>query len=88
MALPTESMVTEVDPVTFEVIRHRLLGIVDEQAARLSAISGSKNVTEMSDFNVGIYLPDGSVAVMGRTILFPCLLDGVDGPPHNRGLLR
>jgi N-methylhydantoinase B len=59
-----------VDPVTFEVIRHRLLGIVDEQAARLSAISGSKNVTEMSDFNVGLYLPDGSVATMGRTILF------------------
>ena len=70
MALPTEGVVTDVDPVTFEVIRHRLLGIVDEQAARLSAISGSKNVTEMSDFNVGIYLPDGSVAVMGRTILF------------------
>jgi N-methylhydantoinase B len=61
---------TAVDPVTFEVIRHRLLGITDEQAAKLRAISGSKNVTEMSDFNVGLYLPDGSVATMGRTILF------------------
>src|SRR5687767_7102430 len=59
-----------VDPVTFEVIRHRLLGITDEQAAKLKAISGSKNVTEMSDFNVGLYMPDGSVAAMGRTILF------------------
>ncbi|HZR97506.1 MAG TPA: hydantoinase B/oxoprolinase family protein [Chloroflexota bacterium] len=59
-----------VDPVTFEVIRHRLLGITDEQAAKLRAISGSKNVTEMSDFNVGLYLPDGAVAAMGRTILF------------------
>lgn len=67
---PAQHESTDVDPITFEVIRHRLLGIVDEQAARLSAISGSKNVTEMSDFNVGIYLPDGSVAVMGRTILF------------------
>ncbi|WP_432826479.1 hydantoinase B/oxoprolinase family protein [Dactylosporangium sp. CA-092794] len=70
MTSSTEGALTDVDPVTFEVIRHRLLGIVDEQAARLSAISGSKNVTEMSDFNVGIYLPDGAVAVMGRTILF------------------
>jgi N-methylhydantoinase B len=70
MTLSAEGSVADVDPITFEVIRHRLLGIVDEQAARLSAISGSKNVTEMSDFNVGIYLPDGSVAVMGRTILF------------------
>jgi N-methylhydantoinase B len=70
MTLSAESTVADADPITFEVIRHRLLGIVDEQAARLSAISGSKNVTEMSDFNVGIYLPDGAVAVMGRTILF------------------
>jgi N-methylhydantoinase B len=58
------------DPVTFEVIRHRLLGITDEQAARLCSISGSKHVTEMSDYNVGLYLADGSVAIMGRTILF------------------
>jgi N-methylhydantoinase B len=58
------------DPVAFEVIRHRLLGITDEQAARLCSISGSKHVTEMSDYNVGLYLADGSVATMGRTILF------------------
>jgi N-methylhydantoinase B len=58
------------DPVTFEVIRHRLLGITEEQAARLCSISGSKHVTEMSDYNVGLYLADGSVATMGRTILF------------------
>lgn len=58
-----------VDPVTFEVIRHRLLAITDEQAATLAAISGSPHVVNANDFNVGIYLPDGSVAAMGRTIL-------------------
>ena len=66
-AAPAE---VRVDPVTFEVVRHRLHAITDEQAATLKAISGSKNVTEMSDYNVGLYLPDGSVATMGRTILF------------------
>ncbi|MFC0527641.1 hydantoinase B/oxoprolinase family protein [Phytohabitans kaempferiae] len=60
----------DVDPVTFEVIRHRLRGITEEQAARIRTISGSKHVTEMSDYNVGLYLADGSVATMGRTILF------------------
>ncbi|MBV9001119.1 MAG: hypothetical protein JO304_18815, partial [Solirubrobacterales bacterium] len=35
-----------VDPVTFEVVRHRLLAITDEQAAALSAISGSPLVNE------------------------------------------
>ena len=58
-----------IDPVTFEVIRHRLLAITDEQGAALQAISGSPHVTEANDFNVGLYLPDGRVAAMGRTIL-------------------
>ncbi|HLH22326.1 MAG TPA: hydantoinase B/oxoprolinase family protein [Chloroflexota bacterium] len=70
MASSAASTEVRVDPVTFEVIRHRLHAITDEQAATLKAISGSKNVTEMSDYNVGLYLPDGSVATMGRTILF------------------
>lgn len=61
--------VTTVDPVTFEVIRHRLLAITDEQGATLAGISGSPHVVEASDYNVGLYLPDGSVAAMGRTIL-------------------
>ncbi|WP_160573870.1 hydantoinase B/oxoprolinase family protein [Actinomadura physcomitrii] len=60
---------TTIDPVTFEVIRHRLLAITDEQGATLAAISGSTHVVEASDYNVGLYLPDGSVAAMGRTIL-------------------
>lgn len=58
-----------VDAVTFEVIRHRLMGITDESSARLTTTSGSKHVTEMSDYNVGLYLEDGSVAAMGRTVL-------------------
>src|SRR5215208_8322214 len=70
MASTVEPAAVAVDPVTFEVIRHRLHAITDEQAAVLAAISGSKHVTEISDYNVGLYLPDGSVATMGRTILF------------------
>ena len=63
-------MTADVDPVTFEVIRHRLRAITEEQAARVRTVSGSKHVTEMSDYNVGLYLPDGAVACMGRTMLF------------------
>ncbi|MGW4032937.1 hydantoinase B/oxoprolinase family protein [Streptomyces sp. NPDC004838] len=65
----TDTPTTPIDPVTFEVIRHRLLAITDEQGATLAAISGSTHVVEASDYNVGLYLPDGSVAAMGRTIL-------------------
>lgn len=71
MSTVVESKVAarKVDPITYEVIRHRLNGITTEQAARLVRTSGSKHVKEMSDYNVGLYLPDGSVATMGRTIL-------------------
>ncbi|MCR1782699.1 hydantoinase B/oxoprolinase family protein [Nocardioides carbamazepini] len=66
---PRDGLGHDVDPVTFEVIRHRLLAITDEQGATLAAISGSPHVVNANDFNVGLYLPDGSVAAMGRTIL-------------------
>src|SRR2546430_15185098 len=59
-----------VDPVTFEVIRHRLLAIMDEQAAALSAISGSPLVNEATDFNTGLYRAGGEVAAMGQTVIF------------------
>jgi N-methylhydantoinase B len=60
----------DVDPVTFEVIRHRLLAIMDEQAAALSAISGSPLVNEATDFNTGLYRANGEVAAMGQTVIF------------------
>lgn len=61
---------TEVDPITFEVIRHRLLSITDEQAATLAAVSGSVLVNEATDFNTGLYRAHGEVVTMGRTVTF------------------
>ncbi len=58
------------DPVTFEVIRNKLQAIVDEQAIALKAVSGSPVVTDATDFNTGLYLPDGSIVAMGRQVLF------------------
>ena len=60
----------EVDPITFEVIRHRLLAITDEQAAALAAVSGSPLVNEATDFNTGLYRAHGEVVTMGRTVMF------------------
>ncbi len=58
------------DPITFEVIRNKLQAIVDEQAIALKAVSGSPVVTDATDFNTGLYLPDGSIVAMGRQVLF------------------
>ncbi|MBV9473616.1 MAG: hydantoinase B/oxoprolinase family protein, partial [Solirubrobacterales bacterium] len=60
----------EVDAVTFEVIRHRLLAITDEQGAALAAVSGSPLVNEATDYNTGLYQASGAVAAMGQTVIF------------------
>ena len=61
---------TEVDPITFEVIHHRLISISEEQAATLSAISGSPLVNDASDFNTGIFRAHGEIVTLGKTVLF------------------
>ena len=60
----------DIDPVTYEVVRHRLLAIVAQQSAVLKNVSGSPLVTEANDCNTGIYLPDGQIVAMGPHIVF------------------
>lgn len=59
-----------VDPVTFEVVHHRLISISEEQAATLSAISGSPLVNDATDFNTGIFGARGEIVTLGKTVLF------------------
>ena len=59
----------DIDPITFEVVRNKLVAITDEQAITLKSASGSPVVTEATDFNNGLYLSDGSIATMGMQVL-------------------
>ena len=61
---------TSMDPITFEVIRHKLQSITEEQAITLKSISGSPVVTDATDFNNGLYLGDGSIVTMGPQVIF------------------
>jgi N-methylhydantoinase B len=54
------------DPVTFEVIRHRLVAITDEMSVTVKAVSGSPMVTDASDFNTALFMPDGGLVTLGR----------------------
>ncbi len=58
------------DPVTFEIIRHKLQAINEEQGIALKAVSASPIVTEASDFNNGLYLPGGKLVSMGPQVVF------------------
>lgn len=54
-----------VDPITFEVLRHRLWAINDEQALMTARISGSPVVYEAKDFNAAILTADGDGLFVG-----------------------
>jgi N-methylhydantoinase B len=57
------------DPVTFEVIRHRLWAINDDQARMGARLSGSFIVYEGYDFNASLITADGRALYCGVYIL-------------------
>jgi N-methylhydantoinase B len=63
-------MTTAVDPVTFEVIRHKLWSINSEGATTVEHVSGSP-VVHATDYNFGIYTAAGEMAIIGTYLLTP-----------------
>jgi N-methylhydantoinase B len=55
----------DVDPVTFEIIRHKLLNVMDEAIIALENVSGSPITNEGHDLMVSLYGPDGGLMVGG-----------------------
>ena len=53
------------DPVTFEVIKHRLWQINDEQGLAIKTISASPIVVEGNDYNVGLFTADAELVTAG-----------------------
>jgi N-methylhydantoinase B len=58
-----------VDPVTFEIIRHRLDSINEEAAITLRQVSGSPVAVEANDLNTAITMADGTVVACGHYVL-------------------
>jgi N-methylhydantoinase B len=56
------------DPVTFEVIWHRLLDITEEMGIKYMRTSGSPVLVGAYDASTGICLPDGQLVAMGPYI--------------------
>lgn len=62
--------VGSIDPVTFEVLRHRLWSINEEGSSTLMHASGSP-VVHGSDYNFSIYTANGDIAVCGTFYMIP-----------------
>lgn len=56
---------TTVDPVTFEIIRHKLYSVMDEAIIALENVSGSPITNEGHDLMASLYKADGGLMVGG-----------------------
>ncbi|MFC5993610.1 hydantoinase B/oxoprolinase family protein [Pseudonocardia hispaniensis] len=55
----------EVDPLTYEVVRHRLVAITDDMGDAVKRMSGSVVVTDCNDFGTGIMDEVGETVQVG-----------------------
>jgi len=60
---------TAIDPVTFEILRHRFATLVEEGALVLKNVSGSPSVAHSHDCNVALLTREGEGVVIGPNIV-------------------
>jgi N-methylhydantoinase B len=58
------------DPVTFEILRHKLHSVIDEAIISLENVSGSPITNEGHDMMVSLYRADGSLMLGGVGYLY------------------
>lgn len=71
---------SRIDPVTFEVIWHRLLDLTEEMGIKYMRTSGSQVLLTGYDASTGITLPNGNLVAMGPYIttqgnVLPVIID-------------
>ena len=72
-----ECFTPRADLITFEVLRHRLWQINDEQGRSIINVSGSPVASEVNDFNVGLADAQGNLICLGPYNLFHVSSNGL-----------
>ena len=60
----------DLDPITFEILSHRLNQITVEMGVTLERVGGTANTTQMKDYMAALYLPNGDVLSAGTTMAY------------------
>jgi N-methylhydantoinase B len=58
-------IISSVDPITFEILSHRLYQIAKEMGTALERVGGTVNTTQMHDYMASLYLANGDVLSAG-----------------------
>ena len=66
--METNTIVKSVDPITFEILSHRLYQIAKEMGTALERVGGTVNTTQMHDYMASLYLANGDVLSAGDSM--------------------
>jgi N-methylhydantoinase B len=66
--MPANPIISSVDPVTFEILSHRLYQIAKEMGTALERVGGTVNTTQMHDYMASLYLANGDVLSAGDSM--------------------
>jgi N-methylhydantoinase B len=61
------TLIWNVDPITFEVLSHRLHQITREMGITLERTGATVTTTQQHDYNASLYRPDGDIMAAGET---------------------
>ena len=56
-----ETLTRTVDPITFEILSHRLHQIAKETGVTLERVGGTVNTTQMHDYAAAVYRANGEI---------------------------
>ena len=62
---PLDPNVKGVDPITFEILSHRLYQITKEMGTTLERVGGTVNTTQQRDYMASLYRANGDVLSAG-----------------------
>ena len=62
-----ETLARTVDPITFEILSHRLHQIAKETGVTLERVGGTVNTTQMHDYAAAVYRANGEILSAGET---------------------
>lgn len=57
----------DVDPVTFEILSHRLHRIAKEMGSTIERVGGTVNTTQLHDYMASLYRADGEILATGES---------------------
>ena len=58
---------TTIDPITFEILSHRLYEIAKEMGTTLERVGGTTTTTQMKDYVAALHQPSGDILTVGHS---------------------